>query len=546
MRIDTALLVVLFFVLLSLPAKTSSELPDLKPRAGSPTTTSAYSRTGREVPALIPGLAEDSSGNLFIARIDLFLNTCPASDPALAEIRNDFQIRRNGVLVGDIPCSEPVSQLPVTRYTDELLVLQGLRVIYYMDRGKAGHLPWTAGTLYNWMRSRIGGLNIKDGSGSFCCENFDGRTHVAISAQNDFNREFDKKWEGIAGNIDLYAHEARHVDGFAHSDCCGTTAGCDQTFDLNSLPPYGVQWWLNKAWLMGEINVGFGCLSASRVLEIRDWHWGSTDQFRGRLCENKPAVLAAPQSPGGACRTSCTANAASVSSASFLGPELAPDSIASAFGCALATTTLSASTASPPTELGGTRITVRDNVGILRSGQLFYVSPLQLNYLLPSGLAEGPATITVTNGSGVVSGSSIVVSRIRPGIFTANFSGQGLGATVGYRITANGPQGYFDTVRYDTTSQSSVAVPIDLGAEGDEVFLVLFGTGIRHRSSLSAVAATIGGTPVEVCYAGPQGVYFGLDQVNLLIPRSLAGRREVVVSLTVEGAIANPTTVNIK
>ena len=46
--------------------------------------------------------------------------------------------------------------------------------------------------------------------------------------------------------------------------------------------------------------------------------------------------------------------------------------------------------------------------------------------------------------------------------------------------------------------------------------------------------------------AGPQADFAGLDQVNGLLPRSLAGRGEVQVLLSVEGKPANTVTVNIR
>jgi uncharacterized protein (TIGR03437 family) len=58
------------------------------------------------------------------------------------------------------------------------------------------------------------------------------------------------------------------------------------------------------------------------------------------------------------------------------------------------------------------------------------------------------------------------------------------------------------------------------------LFLILFGTGLRGRSSLSNVSATIGGVKAPVEYTGAQGEFAGLDQVNLALPRSLAGRRD--------------------
>lgn len=238
-----------------------------------------------------------------IADIDQFLERSPTTDPAYAQIRTDFQIRRNGELVGTLNCPEPISAIPIAEYTDELVVVQSLRTLYYMDRGLTGHLPWTSGNLYDWMRARIGGIDIRDGvSGGYCCESFDGRTFIVIGSQNDFNRDFDRKWRGISGNICFYAHEARHVDGFPHSSCCGISAGCDSFYDELNPAPYAVQWILNRLWLEGVINVGIGCLSENERIEIGQWHLGSCNSsFRSRFCTDPPPILSLPALVGGSC-----------------------------------------------------------------------------------------------------------------------------------------------------------------------------------------------------------------------------------------------------
>lgn len=60
---------------------------------------------------------------------------------------------------------------------------------------------------------------------------------------------------------------------------------------------------------------------------------------------------------------------------------------------------------------------------------------------------------------------------------------------------------------------------IDLGPEGDRVFLVVYGTGIGSPT-LGEVSASINGVNVPAAYAGPSG-YPGVEQVNLEIPRFL-------------------------
>jgi len=129
------------------------------------------------------------------------------------------------------------------------------------------HLPWTPGTLYGWMKSKIGGMNIRTGiSNSYCCDTqFGVKPYIAIQAQNDGNRDFDRPWRGIAGNLDLYFHEVRHLDTSGHVSCCGINGGCDSTYDEANLLPYGVQWWLNNAWLTGNLYVEFSYLPPQTI-----------------------------------------------------------------------------------------------------------------------------------------------------------------------------------------------------------------------------------------------------------------------------------------
>ncbi len=238
------------------------------------------------------------------------------------------------------------------------------------------------------------------------------------------------------------------------------------------------------------------------------------------------------------------AQATSVSAANYRSP-LAREVITAVFGANLAAVTQSGS--SPlPTNLGGTQITVTDSAGASRLAPLFFVSPTQVNYLVPAGTAAGTATVTITSWSGVVSRGTVQINPVAPGLFTANSSGRGVPAAVVERIRANGSRSTEPVSQFDTTQNQFVPVPIDLGAESDQVFLSAFGTGFRFRSSLSAVTATIGGTAAEVTFAGDQGGFVGLDQANIRIPRSLLNRGEVDVVLTVDGQPANTVRINIK
>ncbi len=239
-------------------------------------------------------------------------------------------------------------------------------------------------------------------------------------------------------------------------------------------------------------------------------------------------------------------NLACASSASYGNTRFASEQIISAFGTGLATGTQVASSLPLPTSLAGTTVRVRDSAGTERLAPLFFVSAGQINYLLPEGTLNGNAIVTVTAGDGSLSGGTLPVQTIAPGLFTANASGQGLAAAVVLRVKANGAQSYEAALRFDTSTNKFVAVPIDLGPTTDQVFLILYGTGFRKRSSLTSVTAQIGGTTAEVLYAGKQGDLVGVDQVNLRIARTLSGRGDVDIVISVDGIPANVVRINIK
>lgn len=254
-------------------------------------------------------------------------------------------------------------------------------------------------------------------------------------------------------------------------------------------------------------------------------------------------VLTATFTPGTINLTRAVTN---VSAASFLGNDLARESIVAAFGTGLATTTQAAISLPLPTELGGTTVKVRDGLGVERLAPLFFAGPTQVNYLAPAGTALGAAVVTITSGDGTISTGNIDVTVISPALFAANTSGQGVAAATVLRIKADGTQLFEPVATFDSASNTFVPLPIDLGPEGERVFLIAFGTGLRGFSSLSNVNVKIGGTDCQVIFLGAQGDFVGLDQGNINIPRSLAGRGEVDVVMTVDGKPANTVKLNIR
>lgn len=223
-----------------------------------------------------------------------------------------------------------------------------------------------------------------------------------------------------------------------------------------------------------------------------------------------------------------------VSAASFAGPQLAPESLAvgflDAFGAGA----------------NNLRVQVRDSTGREANAPMFYSGPGQVNFQLHAGLALGPATVRVLSGSGVIANGAVEIVTVAPGVFAANANGRGVAAAAAQRVTPDNTQSYEPVARYDPAQSRFVAVPIDLDSETDQIFLVLFGTGWRYRSAESAVKVTVGGVEVPVTYAGLQPTLAGVDQINARLPRSLRGRGEVDVVVTVDGRTANTVRINIK
>jgi trimeric autotransporter adhesin len=239
---------------------------------------------------------------------------------------------------------------------------------------------------------------------------------------------------------------------------------------------------------------------------------------------------------------------ATVSAASFTpSVPLAPGAIAAGYGSNLVSTIEVASPTGPlPTVLAQTSVRIRDSAGAERTAPLWFVSPSQINYYIAEETSLGLATVTVVRNSQTVAGGTLQIERVAPGLFTMNASGQGVPAALAIFARGDGSQTWQYVFNTECQVGSCQPVPLDLGAATDQMFLQLYGTGMRGRSSLAAVTARIGGADAAVEYADEVSGLVGLDQVNLRVPHSLAGRGQVDIILTVDGKTANAVRVNIR
>jgi uncharacterized protein (TIGR03437 family) len=205
-----------------------------------------------------------------------------------------------------------------------------------------------------------------------------------------------------------------------------------------------------------------------------------------------------------------------VSAASYVGL-VSPGSIATVFGKNFAPAIASATLLPLPTVLQNTSVRVLDQLGVEHLAGLIYVSPSQINFLIPPDTAEGSAIINVDNGKLPAGTRSTIVQVIAPAFFTLDGTGLGAPAATAVRVQADGTQ--TPVVLVQCTSQSCSPVPIDLSVTGT-VYLSLYGTGF-DAASAPGVGCSAGSVPIRALFAGRQGQYPGLDQLNLQLPKTL-------------------------
>jgi uncharacterized protein (TIGR03437 family) len=217
----------------------------------------------------------------------------------------------------------------------------------------------------------------------------------------------------------------------------------------------------------------------------------------------------------------------------------AAESIITVYGTDLATGTASVAI-SPPVSLDGNTVTVTDSAGVARQAPLYFVSPSQINFEIPTGTATGTATVTIQNQNGTIQSAVIQIGSVSPGIFQV----YGLGVVEAWvlPVISGAQQPLY--LPYQSVAGSVVPVPISLGQSNEQIYLEMYGTGIRDAKN---VTVTVGGLSVPVLYYGAAPGYAGEDQVNIgPLPAALAGQGSVKIGLAADGQQANAVTVTIQ
>lgn len=231
-----------------------------------------------------------------------------------------------------------------------------------------------------------------------------------------------------------------------------------------------------------------------------------------------------------------------VNAASLKTGVLPPSSYATVFGSNLSQISRNGDATSTQT-LGGTTLTIVDSAKQSFTPDLFFISFGQINFVIPPRVAAGPATLTITNSTNKSTSANVTIGPVMPGLFSATGSGTGEAAGQALIVEADGTQSVIST---SFCTPFGCNLPIIPTSAANTLYLILYGTGIQGRTSLTGVSMTIGGTPVTVLYAGPQGNFPALDQVDVLVPASLAGSGVVDVKLTVDGIAANTLQIKLQ
>lgn len=229
-------------------------------------------------------------------------------------------------------------------------------------------------------------------------------------------------------------------------------------------------------------------------------------------------------------------NAASYAKDGGTGPTdgsgiVTPEGLASAFGTFNITAGQTSYTATPgqtlPKVLGGVRVRIGTT-----DADLLFVGTTQINLIIPTGTATGGIVdVLVTNANSTTVAGRVRVESFAPGIFSAKTDGKGV-AAADWTITGQFP---YPKV-YNIVGGQPVHADLDAGTKQKPTFLVLYASGLRGapdtvandpvpglKNVAESCNVTIQGVPAKVEYAGRQPDFFGLDQINVVIPPELSG-----------------------
>jgi uncharacterized protein (TIGR03437 family) len=193
-----------------------------------------------------------------------------------------------------------------------------------------------------------------------------------------------------------------------------------------------------------------------------------------------------------------------VNSGGYLQGAVAPGSLATIGGAFAGVDTMAASQFPLPNQLGQTRVLIQGN-----PVPLSYVSPFQINFQVPAGLAVGQYVVSVQLGGQQIARSTVTVTLRAPGLFAVRNAD-------GTLNTPSSPARAGDTIQILATGQGP-----NPGTTG-------VADGAAAPLSPAALTrglpvVTIGGIRATVRTSSLAGGVAGVWQIMVTVPPSTAG-----------------------
>ena len=193
------------------------------------------------------------------------------------------------------------------------------------------------------------------------------------------------------------------------------------------------------------------------------------------------------------------------------GSPIAPGQFVALFGSGLASTL---STAKPPYPNALNGVTVRVNG---TAAPIYFVSPAQINFLVPYATTGATATIVVQNNNASSNTVTVPLAATSPGIYTMDQSGLGSGAILHADfslVNASNPAAAGETVLIYLTGMGSVAPTLADGTAGNPSTL--------YKATGGDIQVLVAGKPGTVLFNGLAPGFPGLYQINVTLPTALA------------------------
>jgi uncharacterized protein (TIGR03437 family) len=226
-----------------------------------------------------------------------------------------------------------------------------------------------------------------------------------------------------------------------------------------------------------------------------------------------------------------------VNAASFAPPgnPISPGQFVALFGTGLAAGT---AVAKPPypAQLSGVSVQVNG-----KAAPIYFVSPGQINFLVPYAAGGSTATIVVRNNNTTSNPVTVPVAATAPGIYTLDQSGSGAGAILhaDYSVVdASNPAAAGETVLVYLTGMGTVTPTLADGTAGTP--------GTLYRSNAGDIAVLVAGKPGTVLFDGLAPGYPGLYQINVTLPAPLANTGSLPLAIQTGNAYHDQVDIPIR